>query len=99
MEKNKDCHFQSLSVLSMQKKYLFVSIFEHMNIVMNEKYFKNFYDNLNYYVSLVIYQTCENAILRNVHSLGWLGGSFDCVFTHIYLFYTNINMCKISSHF
>ncbi len=29
------------------------------------------YDNPNYYVSLVIFQTYKNIVLRNVHSLGW----------------------------
>jgi hypothetical protein len=49
-----------------------VSNFEHINFVFNGKYSKNFYDNPNYYVSPVIFQTYKNAILRNVHSLGWL---------------------------
>jgi hypothetical protein len=30
------------------------------------------YENPNYYVSLVIFQTYKNAIIRNVNSLGWL---------------------------
>jgi hypothetical protein len=47
-----------------------VSILEHINFAINEKYSKNIYDNPNYYVSLVIFQTYKNAILRNVHSLG-----------------------------
>jgi hypothetical protein len=29
------------------------------------------YDNQNYYVSLVIFQTYKNAILRSVHLFGW----------------------------
>jgi hypothetical protein len=44
-----------------------VSNFEHVNFAMNEKY----YDNPNYDVSLVIFQTYKNAILKNVHLLGW----------------------------
>jgi hypothetical protein len=71
LKKNKDCHFGSLSALSMQKHFLFVSIFEHMNFAINEKYSKKNYDNLNYYVSLVIYQTYKNVVLRSLHSLGW----------------------------
>jgi hypothetical protein len=43
-----------------------------MNFAINGKYSKNIYDNPNYYDSLVIFQTYKNAILRNVHSLGWL---------------------------
>jgi hypothetical protein len=49
----------------------FVSSFEHANFAINEKYSKKNYDNPNYYVSFFIFQTYKNAILRNVHSLGW----------------------------
>jgi hypothetical protein len=38
---------------------------------MNEKYSKNSYDNPNYYVSLVIFQTYKNVIWKNVHSFRW----------------------------
>jgi hypothetical protein len=47
-----------------------VSIFEHANFAINEKYSKKTYDNLNYYVSLMIVQTLKNAVLKNVHSFG-----------------------------
>ncbi len=30
------------------------------------------YDNSNYYASLMIFQTYKNAVLKNVHTLGWL---------------------------
>ncbi len=65
---------QGLSVLNMQKKNWFVSNFGHVNFAINAKYSKNNYDNPNYYVSLVIFQTYKNAVLRSVHSLGlfWL---------------------------
>jgi hypothetical protein len=49
-----------------------VSNFEHVNFAINEKYSKNIYDNAKYYVSLVIFQTYKNVVLRSVHSLGWL---------------------------
>ncbi len=49
-----------------------MSSFEHVNFSINEKYSVKLYDNLNYYVSLVIFQTYKNKVLRNVHSLGWL---------------------------
>jgi hypothetical protein len=39
----------------MQKHFWFMSNFEHVNFAINEKYFKNDYDNPNYYVSLVIF--------------------------------------------
>jgi hypothetical protein len=61
-----------LSALNMQKHFLFVSSFEHVNFLINEKYSKKLYDNPNYYASLVIFQTYKNAILKSVHSLGWL---------------------------
>jgi hypothetical protein len=48
-----------------------VSSFEHVKFAINGKYSKKIYDNPNYYASLVIFQTYKNAILRNVHSLGW----------------------------
>jgi hypothetical protein len=53
----------------MQKYFLFVSSFEHVNFAINEKYSKNNYDNPNYYASLVIFQTYKNVVLRNVRSL------------------------------
>jgi len=71
-EKTRIIHFQGLSVLNMQKKNLFVSSFEHVNFSINGKYSKIFYDNPNYYASLVIFQTYKNIVLRSVHSLGWL---------------------------
>jgi hypothetical protein len=49
-----------------------VSSFEHVNLAINGKYSKNIYDNSNYYASLVIFQIYKNAVLRSVHSLGWL---------------------------
>jgi hypothetical protein len=49
-----------------------VSSFEHVYFGINEKYSLKNYDHPNYYASLVIFQTYKNAILRNVHSFGWL---------------------------
>jgi hypothetical protein len=46
--------------------------FEHINFAINGKYSKKNYNNANYYASLVIFHSYKNAILRNVHSLGWL---------------------------
>jgi hypothetical protein len=62
----------SLSALNMQKHFLFMSNFEHVNFAINEKYLKKNYEDSNYYVSLVIFQTYKNTVLRSVHSLGWL---------------------------
>jgi hypothetical protein len=45
--------------------------FEHVNFLIIGKYSQKIYDNPNYYVSLVIFQTYKNVILKNVHSLGW----------------------------
>jgi hypothetical protein len=72
-EKNKDYPLgRSLSVLNMQKHNWFVSSFEHVKFSINEKYSKKHCDNPNYYVSLVIFQTYKNVILKSVHSLWWL---------------------------
>jgi hypothetical protein len=49
-----------------------VSSFENINFAINGKYSKKNYDNPNYFASLVIFQTYKNAILKTVHSLGWL---------------------------
>jgi hypothetical protein len=49
-----------------------VSSFEHANATINGKYSQKHYDNPNYYVSLMIFQRYKNAILKSVHSLGWL---------------------------
>jgi hypothetical protein len=56
----------------MQKHFLFVSSFEHVNFAINEKYSKKHYDNPNYYVSLMIFQTCKNIILKSVDPLTWV---------------------------
>ncbi len=71
LKKTKIVHFQGLSALNMQKHFWFVSSFEHVNFAINEKYSKKIYDNWNYYVSLVIFQTYKNAILKSVHSFRW----------------------------
>jgi hypothetical protein len=55
----------------MQKHFLILSSFEHINFAINEKCSKSFYANLKYYASIVILQTYKNTILRNVHSFGW----------------------------
>jgi hypothetical protein len=49
-----------------------MSSFEHINFEINGKYSPKNYDNLNYYVYFVIFQTYKNLVLKNVHSLGWL---------------------------
>jgi hypothetical protein len=46
----------------MQKHFWFVSNFDNVNFVINEKYSKEIYDNPNYYASLVIFQTYKNVI-------------------------------------
>ncbi len=72
LKKIRNAHSWGLSAKNMQKHFLFVSSFEHINFAINEKYSKFFYDNPNYYVSLMIFQTYKNVFLRSVHSLGWL---------------------------
>jgi len=39
---------------------------------INEKYFKNLYDNPNYYASLVDILNMQNEVLKIFHSFGWL---------------------------
>jgi len=48
-----------------------VSKSENVIFVINGKYYKNIYENPNYYASQVIFQTYKNVVLRNVHSFGW----------------------------
>jgi hypothetical protein len=47
-----------------------MSSFENVNFVVNGKYSQTNYDNPNYYVSFVIFQTYKNAIYKSVQSLG-----------------------------
>jgi hypothetical protein len=61
-KKTKIVHFRGLNALNMQKHFLFVSNFEHVNFAINGKYSKKNYDNPNYYASLVIFQTYKNAV-------------------------------------
>ncbi len=63
--------FQSLSVFNMQKHFWLVSSFKNVNFAVNGKYSKTNYDNPNYYVSFVIFQTYKNIIKKSVHSLEW----------------------------
>jgi hypothetical protein len=53
-------HSRGLSALNMQTHFLFVSSFEHVKLI-NGKYSKNIYHNLNYYVFIVIFniQKCS----------------------------------------
>jgi hypothetical protein len=66
-EKTRKVHFGGLGALNMQKHFWLVSKCEHVIFAINGKYYKNIYDNPNYYVSLVIFQTYKNVVLRNVH--------------------------------
>jgi hypothetical protein len=65
-------HSQYLNVLNTLKKNLCVKLWACKLCEFNGKYSKKNYDNPNYFVSLMIFQTCKNTILRSVHSLGWL---------------------------
>jgi hypothetical protein len=46
----------------MQNHFWYVSNFEHVIFEINEKYSKKYYDNPNYYPSLLIFQTYKNII-------------------------------------
>jgi len=65
-------YFQSFSVLNTLKFFSFVSSFEHINFAINGKYSQKHYDNSNYCVSFMIFQTYKNAILRSVHAFTWV---------------------------
>jgi len=56
LEKTKIVHSRNLNVLNMQKHFWFVSNFEHVNFVNNEKHFQKKNGNPNYYASFMIYQ-------------------------------------------
>jgi uncharacterized protein (DUF2461 family) len=66
---NKDYPLSKFERFEHATKKKIVSSIEHVNFAINKKYSKTIYDNPNYYVSHVIYQTYKNVILRNVHSL------------------------------
>ncbi len=59
-------------VLWTHNFFSFVWNFDHVRFAINGKYSKFFYNNPNYYPSLVIFQTYKNVVLRSVHSFGWL---------------------------
>jgi hypothetical protein len=69
LKKNKDCPFSKFECFEHAKPC--VKLWT-CNFEIDEKYSKNIYDNLNYYASLVTFQTYKNVILRSVHSFGWL---------------------------
>jgi hypothetical protein len=70
--KTKIVHSWSLNAVNMQKHFLFVSSFEDVKFGINGKHSKFFFDNPNYYASIVIFQRYKNVVLRSVHSLGWI---------------------------
>jgi len=72
LKKIKIVHYQDLRALNMQKYFLLVSCFEHVNFTINRKNSKRPYDNPNYCASLMIFQTYKNVVLKSVHSLGWI---------------------------
>jgi len=49
LRKIRTIHSASLNVLNMQFFFGCVSNFKHINFAIDEKYFKNFYNNPNYY--------------------------------------------------
>ncbi len=62
LKKTKIVHFRGLSALNMQKRFWFVSSFEHVNFAINAKYSKEINENPNYFASLVIFQTYKNVV-------------------------------------
>ncbi len=64
----------------MQKHFSFVSNFEHIKFSINGKYSNFFYDNPNYYVSFVIFQTYKNEIFFKCPVI-WVA-LWPCFFPH-----------------
>jgi hypothetical protein len=54
--------FRGLNALNMQKHFWLVSNFENVSFAINGKYSKTNYDNPNYYVSFLIFQTYKNVV-------------------------------------
>jgi hypothetical protein len=51
--------------LNMQKHFLFMSSFEHLNFAIDEKNSKKHYDNPNYYAfTQMIFQTYKNVVFE-----------------------------------
>jgi hypothetical protein len=55
LKKTRTIDSWGLSALNMQFKKKIVLSFENANFVINAKYFKNNYDNSNYYVSFMFF--------------------------------------------
>jgi hypothetical protein len=70
-EKNKDYPLSRFECFEHAKIFLIWSNFENVILQLMENIPKN-YENPNYYVSLVIFQTYKNVVLKSVHSFGWL---------------------------
>jgi hypothetical protein len=62
LKKIRTAHFWGLNASNMQVHFLFVSSFEHVNFVIDGKYSKKNYDNLNYYASNFI---CDFSNIQN----------------------------------
>jgi hypothetical protein len=81
LNKIKTIHFQGLNVFNMQKHFLFVSSFEHINFAINGKYSKTNYDNSNYYASCLWY--FKHIKMQFQRASTQLGASFEHVFTWV----------------
>jgi hypothetical protein len=65
-------HSRVLNPFHKPKDFRFAWNFIHLTYESNGTYCKKYISNPNYYVPMVIGQSCKNVILRNVHPLGWL---------------------------
>jgi len=85
LKKTRNVHSDIWMFWACKNIFKFVSSFEHVKFAVNGKYSQKIYENPNYYIFLVIFQTYKNAILKNVHSPKW--------FLWLW-FYPYINMIK-----
>jgi hypothetical protein len=70
LKKTRIIHFWGLSALNLQKHFLFVSRFEHVNLMKNIP--KNIMTIQTIMFPLWSFKHTKMYFLRNVHSLGWL---------------------------
>jgi hypothetical protein len=83
-EKNKDYPFSRFECFEHAKIFLFVLNFDHVNFVMNGKYYRNnYYDNPNYYTSLHNLSNIQKCNFKEC-PLTWVAPLTVNFFTHWY---------------
>jgi hypothetical protein len=82
--------FQGMSVLNMQKHFLFVSNFEHVNYAINEKLFQRFFMS----IQIIL---CFPCYIPNIQKCSFKGCPFSWMAAMIVFltFDTNYIICRI----